>query len=278
MKYSTINLDLEPKIDILDVLEFNETGFIVFRNIIPLNLIELILQEIELVEISNKNIDNKDFYYEYSILNPCIKQLRRIERITNYCMTIRYILGSDYIYNLLKKINGCNYTLFKDKLNLKLPGSNGFRAHIDGHFYWIDSNNNKRKGWLEYGQDFINLMMPLDQAGLKNGCLEICPRNYTTKLFGNSWEEITSNLEDNGPYIKPADTTKLPIIPIEVIPGDIVLFSWINAHSSKVNLSKQSRRLVYATYSPTYFGNNRDIYYFDKAYSKQSLNEKMLLK
>ena len=30
--------------------------------------------------------------------------------------------------------------MFKDKLNFKYPGGNGYKPHIDGHFLWSDKN------------------------------------------------------------------------------------------------------------------------------------------
>ena len=36
-------------------------------------------------------------------------------------------------------------SLFKDKLNFKYPGGEGFLPHVDGHFYWIDNQKKIKK-------------------------------------------------------------------------------------------------------------------------------------
>ena len=51
-------------------------------------------------------------------------------------------------------------SLFKDKLNFKYPGSEGFLPHVDGHFYWIDNKKKIKNGRKEYANHFCNIINP----------------------------------------------------------------------------------------------------------------------
>ena len=256
---------------------FKDLGFIVLKNVILPETIKQILTEANQL-IDNSLINDPNFYLEDSVVVPHQKLLRRVEKISDYC-SVNKITYSDLIRDFLNYLMDEDYILFKDKLNLKLPGGSGFRPHVDGHYYWVDHNYIRKKGWLEYGNNFINVVIPLEDSTIHNGCLEICPQKYTKKYLGDSWEEITNNLGvKNGLFIKENDLQKFPMINIEMLPGDIAFFSWLNVHGSKNNLSNQSRKIIYATYSPKSCGDNRDLHVYDKIHSKQTLEEKMVIK
>jgi ectoine hydroxylase-related dioxygenase (phytanoyl-CoA dioxygenase family) len=256
---------------------FNNLGFIVLRNVISLQKIKEVLSEIDQV-IQKEITCDPHFYFEDSLVMPNTTLLRRIEKISDYC-SISDIIYSDAIQNFLKSLMGEDYLLFKDKLNLKLPGSKGFRPHVDGHYYWNDQHSFARKGWFEYGDQFINMVIPLEKSTINNGCLEVCSQVYTKRYLGNSWEEITQNLEKGkGLFVKKDELYKFPMFNIEMIPGDIAFFSWLNVHGSKDNLSSESRKIIYATYSPKRYGDNRETHVYDKIHSQQTLEEKMVMK
>jgi hypothetical protein len=54
--------------------------------------------------------------------------------------------------------------MFKDKINFKLPGGDGFKPHQD-----------QQAGWTAYASLFITVMVAVDDATAENGCLEIAP-------------------------------------------------------------------------------------------------------
>lgn len=57
--------------------------------------------------------------------------------------------------------------LFKDKVNYKLPGANGFVAHIDAPAY-------EHMGDLK----FMEVMVVVDPQTPENGCLEFVPGSH----------------------------------------------------------------------------------------------------
>lgn len=57
--------------------------------------------------------------------------------------------------------------LFKDKVNYKLPGANGFVAHLDAPAY-------THMGNIVH----TNIMVAIDGQKAENGCLELVPRSH----------------------------------------------------------------------------------------------------
>lgn len=255
--------------------QFKELGFFVIKNALSESDVDILRQEALSLEKSN-DFSNPFFYYEDSLLNPSQKILRRVERIADYPEVGR-ILRSEQIQQILFKISGECYLLFKDKLNFKLPGSFGFKPHIDGHFYWIDQNYRKKKGWAEYGNNFINVVIPLDPFALESGPLKIASVKDTYKAYAKDWDHIVNYLDPVNGYVREEDLSNFSLQTQEISAGDIAFFSWLNIHGSESNTSQLPRKMIFATYSPSRFNDNRDKYYYDKAHSLRSNSDKVLL-
>ena len=246
-----------------------QNGFVVIKKFFPKNKISKLKNEILKKTTKDYNID---FYYE----NDGKKNfhLRRIEKITNYNKNIKDIAKSEKIKKILKLLTNGKQTLFKDKLNFKLPKGDGFLPHFDGHFYWRDKDNKLQKGWKKYSNQFTNIAVPLENSNIKNGCLYIAPKKDTDRL-GLNWKSITQSLITNTPNIKKKDLKKFNFLPFDVKEGDVIIFNWLCAHYSPKNKSNKSRMLIYLTYcSNSKIKNLRDSYYFDKKYSLNSRNYK----
>jgi ectoine hydroxylase-related dioxygenase (phytanoyl-CoA dioxygenase family) len=63
--------------------------------------------------------------------------------------------------------------LFKDKINYKLPGANGFVAHIDAPAY--EHMNDKKLS-------FVEMMIAIDPQSAENGCLEMVPASHKSPI------------------------------------------------------------------------------------------------
>ena len=114
--------------------------------------VENFLNEIEIsnvIEEINKSSD-VDIHKDRNNL------VRRVERIYNKGKYLNLI--NNKFINLIKDILNLKVLIFKDKLNLKPPGGEGFKAHYDGVFYFKDAQDNKKNGWYEYGNNFINIL------------------------------------------------------------------------------------------------------------------------
>src|SRR5690606_18055096 len=89
--------------------------------------------------------------------------------------------------------------LFKDKINFKMPGGDGFKPHQDA-----------QAGWETYARYYINAMVTIDEATEENGCLEVAPRPEA-KLVGKEWEPLSVEQTEK------MDFTLLPTKPGDVL-------------------------------------------------------------
>jgi hypothetical protein len=167
---------------------------------------------------------------------------RVVQRIENFCP---YHRGFDDIVRLgglarwTGALMGAPVVLFKDKINFKMPGGAGFKAHQD-----------QQAGWTKYAPIFITAMVTLDPATLENGCLEMVPGRHREGLIGEEWN--------------PLDETGLALCAVPTAPGDVVFFDSFAPHASRPNLTDQPRRILYLTYNLASAGDHREQYYADK--------------
>lgn len=195
--------------------------------------------------------------------------LRRIEKLSKNSKDFSNLLNNRYLKETLKKLSLKKHYLFKDKLNFKYPNSKGFNHHIDGHWHWKNQINKKEFGWKKYGNNFLNVVIPLENVYLKNGCLYLSSKQYTLKVLGKNWKTITKNLENKKSIL----SKKFKFKPYPINIGDILIFDWKVCHYSKKNLSNFSRMIIYATFSDK--KNQMKKYYLDKKRSKSTVKQKV---
>ena len=237
--------------------KFDNDGFFIFKNFVEKKFIDQIINEIENSKNTLKYFDNHNV-------------LRRIEKI--YDKGDNLLLLNKKISILLKEVFNKDFLIFKDKFNAKPPGGEGFFAHYDGIFHFIDSNNQKRNGWYEYGDTFINALVAIDNCNKKNGTIELA------KSHEGGFQELLNNTKKDGtPALSDEieSTTDFNLINLNI--GDIVVFSNKCPHRSKKNYSNKSRRIIYYTYTPEKNGFKYEEYFKDKEGSKnksKSLSKK----
>ena len=174
---------------------------------------------------------------------------------------------------LLKNIFNESFVIFKDKFNVKPPGGEGFFAHYDGIFEFVNSNNEIKKGWYEYGNFFISALVAIDECNKINGALELAKshKGDFDKLYQNTKKDGTPALSS-----EILNKTIFELIELEV--GDMIIFSNTCPHRSKKNESNKTRRIIYYTYSLSKYGSKYDQYFIDKMDSKnksKALSEKL---
>lgn len=136
---------------------------------------------------------------------------------------------------------GEDVSLFKEKINFKMPGGGGFEPHQDS-----------QAGWGDYASNFISVMICIDEATRENGCLELAPaQNHRGLLRG--MEPLTAE-----------DTRDMKFVAYPTKPGDIVLFDAYAPHRSEPNPTNHTRRMYFATYNKASEGYHLDKYYADK--------------
>jgi ectoine hydroxylase-related dioxygenase (phytanoyl-CoA dioxygenase family) len=235
--------------------EYSKHGYTIVKKIFSKDMAKDISDEINVAVNVKKYYDQKG-------------TLRRIERVFDKGKTLRNI--NDNILILLSKIFEKDFTIFKDKCNAKPPGGEGFYAHYDGIFLFKNSHGNQEKGWYKYTDFFVNVLIALDDCNIDNGTIEIADAHKGT------YDELLLNTKQNGtPDLIKDVEDNIDFNPIELKPGDIVVFSNTCPHRSKKNKSSIDRRTLYYTYSLLEDGSFYDEYFNDKESSKNTSSKSL---
>jgi len=131
--------------------------------------------------------------------------------------------------------------LFKEKVNFKMPGGDGFTPHQD-----------QQAGWGYYTDYFLSALVCIDESTVENGCLKVVAGHQHDGLY-TEWEPLT---EEN--------MATMEFVDCPTNPGDMVIFDCYTPHSSDPNMSDKIRRLYYATYNRASDGDHLEQYYADK--------------
>lgn len=179
-------------------------------------------------------------YHENSLTASSRRLIQRIENFCPYHAGFDRFVREGLLASWTGSLMGAPVVLFKDKINLKMPGGGGFAAHQD-----------QQAGWETYASIFVTAMVTLDPATLENGCLEIAPRGRNgARLIGELW--------------KPLESSDLNLQPVPTEPGDVIFFDSFVPHASKPNLTDAPRRVLYLTYNLASEGDQRSRYFADK--------------
>lgn len=232
-------------------INFENQGYFIMKNIVSKNFTESILKEIDNVKDANHYFDK-------------FKKLRRIEKL--YDKGEKLIELNNIILTKLLDIFDKEFYIFKDKFNAKPPGGNGFFPHFDGIFEFKDKNNKIKKGWYEYGNFFVNVLIALDDCTEENGTIEIAK-----KFNPNNFDNLLNFTKKNGtPELNEDSVKKTNFKKIILKKGDVVFFSNTCPHKSEKNNSNKDRRTLYYTYLTKNFGFQYNNYFDDK---ENSLNK-----
>lgn len=181
-------------------------------------------------------------YFEPSLLRPGERVLQRIENFCPFHAGFAALCDSDKLRGFASRLLGEPAVLFKDKINFKLAGGAGFKAHQD-----------QQAGWSVYAPLFVTALVAIDDATEANGCLELAAGHHTRGLIGQEWKPLTND-----------DLLGVDFVPYPTAPGDAVFFDSFVPHRSGPNLSDEPRRVLYVTYNRLADGDHRARYYADK--------------
>lgn len=227
-----------PTLSDQDISDFNRDGFLVKRaafDAADMSLIDRWTNEVlELPEQSGRH-----WVFHEKSRKDGSELVSRIEKIAEFHE------GFDRLSKALKEpvgqLLGEPATLFKEKVNFKMPGGGGFAPHQDS-----------QAGWDTYADFFISALVSIDRATLENGCLKLVAGHHKSGL-AKSWEPLTDEeIED------------MEFVPVPTEPGDVVFFDSFAPHGSDPNMSDSIRRIYYATYNRASAGDHMARYYADK--------------
>lgn len=133
--------------------------------------------------------------------------------------------------------------LFKEKINYKLAGSGGFSPHIDSTAYTHVKNIRH-----------LTILLAVDESNMRNGGLEV--------VDGSHEMDVPICATDN--CIEPQWVAAQTWTPVELRPGELLVFGSYLAHRSGANRSEGDRKAIYATYNCKAEGDLHDAYYADR--------------
>ncbi len=178
-------------------------------------------------------------YHEKSLLDPGTELICRIENISPFHSGFAELSAA--LKAPVGQLLGEDALLFKEKINFKMPGGDGFKPHQDS-----------QAGWWNYGSYYITVMVCIDEATLENGCLKMVAGHHKRGLF-REWEPLTE-----------ADMEGMEFVACPTKPGDLAFFDSYAPHASEPNMSDTIRRLYFATYNRLSEGDQMARYYADK--------------
>ncbi len=233
------NKILKMRISNAQIETFKATGFLIIRNLYGLQQMQAMTAWTETVanypEIPGKYM----MYFEQSKLDPDKRILSRVENIEPFHQGFSALFLGGEIQRIASQLFDDEAVLFKDKINFKMSGGGGFRAHQD-----------VQAGWNRYAKLHITALVSIDAATIDNGCLEIASACHNKGLIGEAW--------------KPLAEDALDYTSLTTDSGDAVFFDSFTPHRSKPNLTNKKRRALYVTYNAAVEGDHRRQYYADK--------------
>ena len=221
--------------------QFHRDGFLVVRGMYNDEEMKEISQWTQEVATSPEKPGHYMMYFESSKQDGS-RIISRIEDFVSFHEGFARLITRRRMQQAVSDLFGEPAVLFKDKINFKLPGGDGFKEHQD-----------VQAGWDDYGKLHITAMIAIDETNAENGSVEMIPGMHKQGLLGKMWAPLTDE-----------DTANASYQPVHCKPGDAVFFDSYAPHRSLPNKTDQSRRVLYITFNGASDGDKRAQYYADK--------------
>jgi len=222
--------------------DFERDGFVICRGLFSREEIQTMASWVDEIVAAPTVPGGMMPYYETSKLDPTQKVLSRIEKFADHHEKLREFCYDQRVVERSKQLLKGEVVMFKEKINFKMPGGDGFAPHQD-----------IQPGWSTYAQYFISVLITIDDSTVENGCLELSPGHHKNGMIGEMWKPLTPE------QLKGVEFTKHPSSP-----GDVFFFDCFVPHQSLPNLTSNQRRNMYLTFNSTTEGDHRQDYYSDK--------------
>lgn len=224
------------------IAAFRRDGFVIARGFFGPREIAAIAAWADEVRGWPERAGHHMVYYEDSQSGPPGRIVQRIEDLTPFHDGFRDLFTQGRLPGAVADLAAEPAILFKDKINLKLAGGDGFKAHQD-----------QQAGWGLYAPYFITGLVSIDAATEANGCLELAAGWHDRGLIGHEWAPLTE-----------AETADMAFVSCPTAPGDAVFFDSYTPHRSGPNTTGSARRVLYATYNRASDGDHSRRYFADK--------------
>ncbi len=221
---------------------FEAQGYLIVPGLFDTSMTAALIEATAEVQAMPEVAGRQMVYWETSQRGDGTRMVQRIENFYPYHDWFHELFDGPLLRGAVDQLFGEDSVLYKDKINLKMPGGDGFKLHQD-----------QQAGWGVYAPIFITALVCIDEATIENGCLKVAGGLRRQCLIGKEWEPMTEADLGDADYV--AAPTK---------PGDVIFFDSYAPHGSEPNLTDSSRRMLYVTYNKQSDGNHRAQYYADK--------------
>ncbi len=221
---------------------FRREGFVVAPGLLDHEATEALIRAAREVEAMPEVPGRQMVYWETSQRGDGTRMIQRIENFYPYHEWFHALFDGPLLKGAMDELFAEPSVLYKDKINLKLPGGDGFKPHQD-----------QQAGWSLYAPIFITALVCIDQATVENGCLEIAGGQHDKGLIGPEWEPLSDETRGD-----------VAFVPVPTAPGDAIFFDSYTPHGSQPNLTDKARRVLYVTYNRVRDGGHRERYFADK--------------
>jgi ectoine hydroxylase-related dioxygenase (phytanoyl-CoA dioxygenase family) len=239
---SDSGVQARPALGAEDVAAFARTGYLVLRGVFDAAAMAAVARWTDELAAAPEVSGRHWVYREASKHDPTARIVQRIENFCPFHAAYDRFIRQGRLVDMMSAVLGEPAVLFKEKINFKLAGGSGFKAHQD-----------QQAGWSRYAPLFVTALVSIDAATRANGCLEIPRRWRPQGMIGEEWKPLAE-----------ADVAGLGLHPVETAPGDVILFDSFVPHASADNLTDRPRRVLYLTYNRASDGDHRAAYYRDK--------------
>lgn len=231
-----------PTLSENDLAQFEEDGWLIVRHAFDAAEMAQIQAWTDEMVARPEEPGKHWVYHEKSLQDERSDLINRIENMAPFHTGFAEL--AEALRPSVGRLFGEEAVLFKEKINFKMSGGGGFEPHQD----W-------QAGWDEYASYYMTVMVCLDPATVKNGCLKLVDKRRR-ELVGKQWQPLTAE-----------QTTDMNFVPRPTVPGDLIYFDCFTPHASEPNLTDQGRRLYFATFNRLSDGDQRLRYLADKQLS-----------
>ena len=228
-----------------EIAAFGRDGFVVVRGLFGVAAVADIAAWTDDLQARPETPGKWMKYFDGSLTRPGQRLLNRVENFCPYHAGFDGLLRRGALPERVAELFVAPAVLFKEKINFKLPGGDGFEAHQD-----------VQAGWDAYAPRHITALVGIDAATVENGCLEVAAGHHRRGIIGASWTPLAGD-----------DLAGVAFEAVPTEPGDAVFFESFTPHRSEPNLTDAPRRVLYVTYNALSDGDHRARYYADKRLS-----------
>ena len=223
------------------VEQFHRDGFLVVRGMYSAEEVQAISDWTDEVAACPEVPGKYMMYFEESQADGS-RILCRIENFVPYHEGFSKLITARRMQQAVSELFGEEAVLFKDKINFKLPGGDGFKEHQD-----------VQAGWDDFADIHITAMIAIDETNEANGSLEMIAGMHKQGVLGSMWAPLTDEDTGHVDYIAGA----LPA-------GRRRFLRLLCAAPLAAQPHRQGRRVLYITYNKLSEGDSREQYYTDK--------------